>query len=196
MIEYIFISILGLSFGSFLNVLIYRLPLNKSIIKPQSYCPKCKSYIKTYHNIPIISYILLKRKCHICKTKISLVYPLVEIITMLITLLTFMKVGISIEFINLLIIFYLLIVLSFIDLKFKAVPDYLLVIVFFSTLFITKNTFLISLKNGLLFAGGFIILDFLLTFYIQNIKYKLTKNQDLKDQKALGEGDIPIVFII
>jgi len=93
-------------------------------------------------------------------------------------------------------VFYLLIVLSFIDFKYKAVPDYLLVFIFISALFAVNNDFVSAFTNGLIFAGAFIMLDFLLTFYIQNIKYKLTKNEDLKHQKALGEGDIPIVFVI
>jgi len=81
-------------------------------------------------------------------------------------------------------------------LKYKAVPDYLLVFVFISALFAIEGDFIDAFKNGLIFAGAFIMLDFLLTFYIQNIKYKLTRNEELKEQKALGEGDIPIVFVI
>jgi len=76
------------------------------------------------------------------------------------------------------------------------VPDYLLVIVFLLSFFTLSENGIEAIKNGFIFAGAFIILDFILTFYIQNIKAKLTKNDDLKEQKALGEGDIPIVFVI
>ena len=79
--ELIFIALLGASFGSFANVLIYRIPLGISIIKPNSFCPNCKSKIKFYHNIPIISWILLKQKCANCGTKITFSYPLVEILS-------------------------------------------------------------------------------------------------------------------
>jgi leader peptidase (prepilin peptidase)/N-methyltransferase len=113
-----------------------------------------------------------------------------------VTLLLYLKLGLSSEFIFITIVFYLLIVLSFIDLKYKAVPDYLLLLIFVSSLFVIQFDFLNALKNGFIFAGFFIMLDFILSFYIQNIKYKLTKDESLKTQKALGEGDIPIVFVI
>ena len=196
---YIFICLMGLCFGSFFNVLIYRLPLGQSIILPNSFCPNCKSPISCYHNIPIVSYFLLKAKCSQCKSEISFIYPLVELLTAVITLILFVQLGFSTEFFTSAIVFYLLIVLSFIDLKYKAVPDYLLVIIFFASLFASyfnSMDFLTALKNGFIFAGAFIILDFLLTFYIQNIKYKMTKDESLRTQKALGEGDIPIVFVI
>ncbi len=71
-----------------------------------------------------------------------------------------------------------------------------IVTMFLSALFSAGGNFIDAFKNGLIFAGAFIMLDFILTFYIQNIKYKITKDEDLKTQKALGEGDIPIVFVI
>ena len=193
---YIFIALFGLCFGSFFNVLIYRLPLSQSIVTPNSSCPKCKVKIKWYQNIPLLSYIFLKGKCASCDTKISLTYPFVEILTSFVTVLLFHKLGFGSYFFSITLVFYLLIVLSFIDLKYKAVPDYLLIFIFILALFTANNNFISSFTNGLIFAGAFIMLDFLLSFYIQNIKCKLTKNEDLKHQKALGEGDIPIVFII
>ena len=193
---YIFVALFGVCFGSFFNVLIYRLPLRQSIVKPNSSCPKCKTKIKWYHNIPLLSYLFLKGKCAYCGVKISLTYPFVELLTSLVTLLLFYKLGFGSHFFGITLVFYLLIVLSFIDLKYKAVPDYLLVLIFIAALFAVDTNFISAFQNGLIFAGAFTILNFLLTFYIQNIKYKLTKNEDLKDQTALGEGDIPIVFII
>jgi len=152
--------------------------------------------IKWYNNIPIFSYIFLRGKCANCQQKISLFYPFVELLTSIITVLLFDKLGFTVEFISMTVVFYLLIVLSFIDLEYKAVPDYLLVLVFLASFFAIDRDFLSALESGLIFAGAFIILDFLLTYYIQNIKYKLTKNEELREQKALGEGDIPIVFVI
>ena len=198
--SYLFIFLFGISFGSFFNVLIYRLPLGKSIVKPNSSCPNCNKAIAWYHNIPLLSYVLLNAKCSNCKSKISFMYPFVELLTGLVTLMLFIKVGFSAEFISITVVFYLLIVLSFIDLNYKAVPDYLLVMIFFASLFAVyfneNMEFISAFKNGLIYAGGFIILDFLLSFYIQNIKYKMTQDESLKEQKALGEGDIPIVFVI
>ena len=80
-IIYIFWEFLiGICIGSFLNVLIFRLPNEISILKIRSFCPKCKNKIKWYFNIPIISWIILKAKCNNCSTKISSRYPLVELI--------------------------------------------------------------------------------------------------------------------
>ena len=68
----------GLIFGSFLNVVIYRLPKNQSILKPRSFCPKCKKKISWDENIPIYSWIKLKGKCSKCNKAISIKYPLIE----------------------------------------------------------------------------------------------------------------------
>ena len=77
---YIIYFIFGIIFGSFLNVIIYRIPNNLSIVYPRSFCPKCKQNIPFYRNIPIISFILLKGKCNNCKKSISLLYPAVELL--------------------------------------------------------------------------------------------------------------------
>ena len=80
---------IGAIFGSFLNVIIYRIPNSQSIITPRSHCPECKKIIPFYFNIPIISYIILLGKCNKCNSKISIQYPLVEVITGLIFLYSF-----------------------------------------------------------------------------------------------------------
>ncbi len=126
----------GAVFGSFLNVLIIRLPQNISIVRPRSYCPKCNNTILWYNNIPIISFFLLKGKCSFCNEKISKQYPpLVEVLSAIITLVLFIKLGLSLALFFALILFYTLIVLSFIDFKYKAVPDYLLLITFITAFF-------------------------------------------------------------
>ena len=78
MLEVIFIALFGISIGSFLNVVIYRLPKNESIVLPASHCSKCKVPLKFYHNIPIFSWFYLKGKCAYCNSKISIQYPLIE----------------------------------------------------------------------------------------------------------------------
>lgn len=187
------IFLFGLIFGSFLNMLIYRLPLEISLINPKrSMCPNCNTQIKFYENIPLFSYIFLKGRCSNCKNRISIIYPVVEFFTGIITLLLFLKLGLNLDFIIITLLFYTLIILSFIDLKYKAVPDYLLIIALLISFFIINFSF----QTMLLFAGGFVLLNFFITFYIQNIKSKITKNEDLKYQEALGEGDIPIVAIM
>ena len=90
---------------------------------------------------------------------------------------------------------YILVLLIFIDYKYKAVPDYLLLSVIFVAPFVSESM-LHFFQNGFMFAGGFVILNFVVTFYIQNIKSRITKNELLKNQTALGEGDIPIIAMI
>ena len=188
---YIIIFIIGLIFGSFLNVLIYRLPLDISLFKPLgSTCTHCQHRIKWHENIPILSYLLLKGKCSNCSKPISIVYPFVELTTALVTLLLYMNYWLNWELIVTIALFYTLIVLSFIDLKYKAVPDYLLIIAVILTIIVG------DLMNILIFAGGFALLELVVTFYIQNVKAKITKNKDLETQSALGEGDIPIAGVI
>ena len=187
------IIVYALIIGSFLNVLIYRLPLEQSFFKPiRSACPNCTCQLKWYENIPVISYIFLRAKCSSCKTNISIVYPIVEILSVIIAYSLYIKLGLNSNYFIVLLLFYTLLVLSFIDFKYKAVPDYLLLIVLIIVLFIQN----IDYSALLIFTGGFVLLDFILTFYIQNIKAKITKNDELKNQTALGEGDIPIVAII
>lgn len=189
----VIIFIFGATIGSFLNMLIYRLPLKLSLINPKrSICPNCNNTIKWYENIPIISYILLKGRCSNCKNRISIFYPIVEILTSIITFLIYLKYGISYDYFIFILLFYILIVLSFIDFRYKAVPDYLLILSLIVAFFTPNFHF----NTALMFAGGFVILELFLTYYIQNIKSKITKNESLKEQRAMGEGDIPIIAII
>ena len=191
----VFSFIFGICIGSFLNVLILRLPLNQSILT-RSKCPKCNHLIYWYHNIPLFSYLILKAKCSYCETKISFQYFLVEFFSGIITLALFLKLGLSQEFVYMCLLSYVLITLSFIDLKYKAVPDYLLLIVFILSFFASNFSLIETFKNAFLFAGAFVLLNFVITFYIQNIKSKLLKDETLKTQEALGEGDIPIIAML
>lgn len=192
----VFSFIFGCIFGSFLNLLIIRLPQNLSCVTPRSYCPSCKKQIAWYHNIPLFSYLFLKGKCAYCSEKISPQYFIVELISGVLTLFLFLKVSLSLELLYALIFFYTLITLSFIDFKYKAVPDYLLLIAFIFSFFVSSYNLIEMFKNAFLFSGGFVILNFLLTFYIQNIKARIKKDESLKEQEALGEGDIPIIAAI
>ena len=188
---YLIVFAIGLIFGSFLNVLIYRLPLGMSLLKPVgSACPHCQHKIKWYENIPIVSYLVLKGKCSNCSERISIIYPIIELTTGVVTVLLYNHQWLDVDLVLIVSLFYILIVLSFIDFKYKAVPDYLLIIVVLITLVIG------DWKNTLIFMGGFVLLELLLTFYIQTIKAKITKNKELENQRALGEGDMPIAGVI
>ena len=172
-------------------MLIHRIPSGISLFKPSgSICVHCNYRIKWHENIPVFSYLFLKGKCSNCSKPISIVYPLVELTTALVTLLLYMNYSPNWELIVTIALFYTLIVLSFIDLKYKAVPDYLLIIAVILTVIVG------DLIDILIFAGGFVLLELVITFYIQNVKAKITKNKDLETQSALGEGDIPIAGVI
>ena len=99
----------GLIFGSFLNVITYRLPNNQSIVSPRSFCPNCKKTIPWFENIPIFSWIRLKGKCSNCKQLISIKYPLTEVLTGILFLLSFnaIRQGLSLGFLMLSFSFYI-----------------------------------------------------------------------------------------
>ena len=117
------ILIIGLIVGSFLNVVIYRLPLKKSIIFPSSHCPNCENKLKYYDLVPVFSFIFSKGKCRYCGEKISLQYPIVELLTALLFLLAFLNYGLASEFIIFIILISSLIVVSFIDIKYQIIPN-------------------------------------------------------------------------
>ncbi len=142
----IFVFIFGAVLGSFLNVCIYRLPKEevdeeveisiaqlpsiflrqiRAITTPPSNCPHCKHPIRFYDNIPIVSYILLGGKCRDCGARISRRYPFIELLTAVVCLVLYRKLGLSFEFFVTLVFAALLIVISFIDLDHQIIPDIL-----------------------------------------------------------------------
>lgn len=121
--------ILGAVIGSFLNVVIYRLPReHMTLVKPpRSICPKCGVTIAWYDNVPILSYFLLKGKCRNCGTRISLRYPLVEIANALAYLANSFITN-KLTYFSMCLLVSCAIVISFIDLEFLAIPDVTLVL--------------------------------------------------------------------
>jgi len=115
--------ILGLVVGSFLNVVILRLPEGKSISRPRSHCRKCNRVIPWYDNVPILSYVLLGGRCRGCHKKISIRYPLVEALTGIVGLLMYYKFGLGTEWVIFFSFSAALIVLAFIDLDHRILPD-------------------------------------------------------------------------
>lgn len=115
----------GLCFGSFLNVLVYRLPLKKSLLEPPSSCPSCKTRLGLVELIPLIGYLLLRGRCRHCKAKISLRYPLVELATGLLFGAVFYYFGFTIDAFFYLILLYLLLGIALIDLEHRIVPNVL-----------------------------------------------------------------------
>ncbi|MDZ7838186.1 MAG: prepilin peptidase [Actinomycetota bacterium] len=121
---FIILFIVGLIVGSFLNVVIYRIPRGLSIYKPTfSICPQCKTRIAFYDNIPLVSYLILKGRCRSCGAKIPYIYPLVELATALLFLLVFYFFGLTIQLLIGLILVSALIAVSVIDIQFRIIPN-------------------------------------------------------------------------
>lgn len=119
----LFIFLVGSCVGSFLNVCIYRLPRNLSIVSPRSFCPHCQVPIRSYDNIPLLSYLLLRGKCRHCGANFSWRYLLVEALTGGVALALFLKFTLSLTFFSLFIFSAAMIVITFIDLDHRIIPD-------------------------------------------------------------------------
>lgn len=119
--EYLLVALIGLCIGSFLNVCIFRIPLEESISFPASHCFKCDYKLRWYDLIPVVSYILIRGKCRNCKEKISIQYPLIEIGNGLLYMAVFYKFEYSIDTIKFMILVSLMIVIGMIDFKTKYV---------------------------------------------------------------------------
>jgi len=126
---YLAVVLIGLCIGSFLNVCIYRIPRNLSVNSPRSsFCPSCNKPIKPYDNIPVISYLILRGKCRYCGNKISIRYPIIELITALAFIIMFNKFGFNLYFISSIVFVSLLIAISTIDWDFYIIPNILVLI--------------------------------------------------------------------
>lgn len=122
-VGFLFIFILGAAIGSFLNVVIHRVPLEESIVFPNSACPKCHNKIKSYDNIPILSWIILGGKCRNCKETISFRYPAVELMHALLYVLVYWQIGLT-PFLPVCLLFTSVMVsLIFIDAENMILPD-------------------------------------------------------------------------
>jgi len=173
--EIFFIFILGLCIGSFLNVVIYRVPKQKSIITPPSSCPVCREKIKPWHNIPVISWLILKGRCANCGEKISVRYPVIELLTGIIAIIVYKKTGLDIYFITNFGVFATLLALSMIDFDYKAVPDSLNLLAL-TLAFFTNNNIIDNFTNALILMGGMSIIRYYVSYFIK--------------REAMGEGDI------
>ena len=182
----IFVFMFGAIVGSFLNVCIHRLPLGKSIVYPPSACPQCERRIKAYDNIPILSYLLLMGRCRNCGLSIPFRYPLVELITALTALAVKTRFGLTGEGLFLFVFMAALIVIVFIDIDYRIIPDTItlpgIVITFLAAVFIKDTAWTASLV-GILFGGG--------SLYAVAVVYKLLTGVD-----GMGGGDIKLLAMI
>jgi len=178
--------IFGAIVGSFLNVCIYRLPKEESIVWPGSHCIHCKKPIKFYDNIPLISYLLLRGKCRYCKGPISTQYPLIEGITAFSSLVLLMRFGLSLTYITYFAFVAALIVITVIDLYHQIIPDVISLpgigVGLLASLIIHQITFLDSLVGTLLGGGSLFLVA---TLY-----------QWLFKREGMGGGDVKLLAMI
>lgn len=183
----IFYFILGSMIGSFLNVIIYRVPRNIDFIFLRSHCPSCKEKIPFYYNIPILGYFILRGKCHNCEQKFSLKYPIVEFLTGLAFLLFTFKFPLPIftlEFVIFFTSFCALLCIFFIDLEFFIIPNSLNL--YLLGIFLVKSIFYHSFSFWI--VGG--LVGFLFPLMITWL-YSL-----LRGQIGLGMGDVKLYGVL
>lgn len=123
MLILLLIFVVGAIVGSFLNVCIARIPNGESVVNPPSHCPKCKSFIAFYDNVPLISYLILGRRCRACGRRISPRYFVVEMLTALLAAALYYQFGLGLAFLVGFVFVAALIVISFIDFDVRIVPD-------------------------------------------------------------------------
>ncbi|MBV5320896.1 MAG: prepilin peptidase [Sulfuricurvum sp.] len=178
--ELLFVFIFGALIGSFLNVVILRIPRDESVAFPASHCMSCNTPLRAWHNVPIFSWLFLRGKCAFCGAKISVQYPLIELLSALIFLFSAMKFGFTAQALGVAVTFDLLLALSAIDYRYKMVPDSLnlgaLTVAIFSVA--SLEQFGYNVTNALLFAGGFSLLRFYISYILK--------------KEAMGEADIMI----
>jgi len=194
LIPYIISFITGSVIGSFLNVCIYRIPRNLSIVTPSSRCPSCNSPIKPYDNIPLLSYLFLRGRCRGCGTKISPRYPLIEFVNAVLYVLVFWKYGLDWHTVAYFVFCSTLVVITFIDLDFQIIPD---------------RITLPGIPAGLL-AGSFLLPDPFMRFSLLGVKSSLigaaagfglyaliaVLGRRIFRKDAMGGGDIKMMAMI
>jgi len=182
----IIIIAIGLAWGSFLNVVIYRLPQRMSLIKPASSCPYCHHKIKPYDNIPLLSYLILRGKCRYCQVKISVTYPLVEALTPGCFLLLYGRDGLSFFFLASCLFVSALIVLGFIDFYHQLLPDEITLPALGLALLYSFFRPDLSLTQAFLgaAAGAGFLLFIYGTYYL------------LRKKEGLGLGDVTMMLMI
>lgn len=192
MIE-ILVTIIGLVIGSFLNVCIYRIPRNESIVFPSSHCPACGHDLTFPDLIPIISYIFLRGRCRSCSCRISARYPLVELLTGIIFLILYLRYGYSLTFMFSAIMMAAMIVVFFIDLDHLIIPNKMVIFAsiiaglmavynFFTPLAVYGDGGWWNPLLGALIGSGSLLLVALLGSLL------------FKTDEAMGGGDIKIML--
>lgn len=186
-IIFVFVALFGAIVGSFLNVVIVRLPREtESIVFPASHCPVCKGDIAWYDNLPIVSFLLLQGKCRHCRAPISLRYPLVECSMLLLAVGLYAKFSLSVAFAVYFVYVAALLAIFFIDAAHQIIPDSISlpgIVAGFLASFLTPYLTWQDSGIGILFGGGTL-------FLVAAGYYMLTKRE------GMGGGDIKLLAMI
>lgn len=173
-----FIFIIGLCIGSFINVIVYRFPLQLDFIKGRSFCPNCKHQLSYVDLIPLLSFVLLKGRCRYCHKKISLRYPFIELLSGIIAVLCYFCSYTILDFLYVFTISMILLIISLIDIDHMLIYDESLLVLLFMTI-ISLMIYNISLLERII--GIFIIS---LPMYLFNYFIE-----------SFGGGDIKLISI-
>lgn len=154
-ILYVYIFVIGIVVGSFLNVVIYRVPKELSFAKGRSFCPHCNAQIKGYHNVPVFSYLWLRGKCADCGERIAIRYPLVELLTGIMAILIFAVYGVSFQWLVVFSAGAILICITMIDFDTMTIPNGLIIALMVPALL----SFFVFPQVGILsqFVGIFVV---------------------------------------
>lgn len=189
---YLIAGIIGAILGSFANVCIYRIPRDESVIWPGSHCPHCGHRITPWENIPLLSYLILRGRCRECHRRISLAYPALELVSVLLSLFTWWYFQAPIAF---LVYFCLLImpllIASVIDLKHYILPDSITlpgIVIGVAVHVLLEGrgdglAHLIDSGLGILIGGG--------TLFLVAMAY-----EKIKKQEGLGGGDVKLIAML
>lgn len=178
--------IFGLIVGSFLNVVIHRLPRGESIVFPPSHCPSCRAEIPFYLNIPLLSYVILLGRCRSCRAAISPQYPLVEALTAISFWLAYSTFGLTLHAAAAAVFLCLMIALAAIDLEHMILPDELTLggaaLFFIYSFFNPEIGQLDAVLSGL---GGALFFAALFFFYLK-----------VRKIEGLGFGDVKMALLM
>ena len=187
------IFLLGLTLGSFLNVCIYRIPREGlSIHIPQrSFCPACQTPIRAYDNVPLLSFLLLRGRCRTCGSKISIIYPLVELITGGLFVLMFYRFGMSLELLHGCLFIILLVPIAWIDARWYIIPNAVIFAGLLSGLAIISFISLIQ-------QDGDLFIEHLIGAVAGSVVTALvgTLGSIIFRKRAMGIGDIKLMGLI
>ena len=185
-----FLILTSLCIGSFLNVLIYRLPIKESLTKKNSHCPKCGHMLKWYENIPLLSYIIQRGRCRGCKELISIQYPIIEMLSVCVFVIAYIRFGLSIETFLFTLLLQMFIVVFMIDMKHQIIPDSINIVILILgliSLIIPHSSInqLYSINYVDKIIGFLVALSLLLLFLVL---------EKVLNKELMGGGDLKLFF--